>query len=65
MRPLRARSRIASKELAEATRTLGQEVSEVELLHREIELFQVADRAMTRVSVQVDLVTGALRRVNY
>ena len=63
MRPLRARSRIASKELAEATRTLGQEVSEVELLHREIELFQVADRAMTRVSVQVDLVTGALRRV--
>jgi len=63
MRPLRARSRAAARSLADSTRVLGQEVSEVELLHREIELFQVGEGALGRVNEQVDQVVNSLRRV--
>lgn len=63
LRPLRARSRAAAKELAESSRLLGQEVSEVEMLQREIELFQVRDRALDRVNQQVVSVGHSLRRI--
>lgn len=63
LRPLRVRSREAATELADSSRLLGQEVSEVEMLHREIELFQVRDRALDRVNQQITLVGDSLRRI--
>ncbi|WP_157789612.1 ABC transporter ATP-binding protein [Candidatus Microthrix parvicella] len=63
MRPLRARSRAYARELADSTRLLGQEVSEIELLHREIELFQVAERALGRVNLQITSFTDSIRRI--
>lgn len=63
MRPVRAGSRAAARALAGSTRRLGQEVSEVELLHREIELFQVGDGALRRVDTQVQAVVTSLRRL--
>lgn len=63
LRPLRIRSRVAATALAESSRLLGQEVSEVEMLHREIELFQVRDRALDRVNQQIASVGRSLRRI--
>lgn len=63
MRPLRSRSRRASTSLADAVRMLGQEVSEVELLQREIQLFQVGDRALTRISREIHGEIKAIERV--
>lgn len=63
MRPLRGRSRMASEDLADATRALAQEVTEVELLQREIELFQVGEQALGRVDRPVRSVFKSLREV--
>ncbi len=63
MRPLRARSRAAAREFADSTRFLGQEVQELEMLQREIELFQVGDRALGRVDQQIDSGVASLRRI--
>lgn len=65
MRPLRARSHSAARSLADSSRVLGQEVSEVELLQREIELFQVKDQAFSRVSLQIRSVVNSLRRIRF
>lgn len=48
IRPVRARSRAASREYADTTRALGQEATEVEALHREIEVFKVGHAVRRR-----------------
>ena len=62
LRPLRNRSQSAARDLASTSRTLGQEVTEVELLHREIELFHVGRQTQRKVDDQSSAMTEALRR---
>lgn len=49
IRPLRRRSREAARSFADSSRGLATEVTELEALHREIELFRVEDAALERV----------------
>lgn len=53
MQPLRRRSQKAARSFAESARVLGRDVTEIEALNREIELFRVQDKATGRVSDQV------------
>ena len=50
MRPLRARSRTAAGAFSGGARKVGHELSEIESLHREIEVFQVSAPVQRRVS---------------
>lgn len=65
MRPIRLRSQRAAKAFAEGSRVLGRDVSQFEALHREIEVFQVGDKVLDRLSHEV--VDGArrLRRLRF
>ena len=49
LRPLRSRSRAAAGRYERTTRHVGHEVAQVEGLHREIDVFRVADRVQDRL----------------
>jgi ATP-binding cassette subfamily B protein len=59
LRPIRRRSRAASISFTEMQRSLGQEVTQIEALHREIEVFRVSGTVLERASA--DLSEGARR----
>lgn len=65
MRPLRSRSRRASKSFAGLARTISTEVTEVETLHREIELFQVEQPVQTRVDRTIEAGAETFQRLRF
>lgn len=65
IQPLRARSRREARLFAESSRAVGREVTEVETLHREIEIFHVGNRVIDRVGREIQGSAGHLRWVRF
>lgn len=65
IQPLRRRSRTMARAFAKSSRVLGRDVTEVESLQREIELFRVEDAALERVADQAYKGAEELRRVRF
>lgn len=59
MRPLRSRGQAAAKAFTAMNRVVGQGVTEVEGLHREIEVFHIEEPVRARLAAEID--TGAQR----
>lgn len=59
LRPIRSRGRVAANSFTEMQRTLGQEITQIEGLHREIEVFRVGEPVLDAVGA--DLAEGAGR----
>lgn len=65
IRPLRSRSKTSARLFADAARVLGQEATEVEALHREIEVFQVGGTVLARMDEQVQEAARRSATVRY
>lgn len=63
MRPLRRASQSAAKSFSEVARAIGRDVTEIEQLHREIELFQVAEPVLERAQREIDAGAERFRRL--
>lgn len=53
VRPLRARSRASARSFAASALTLGREMTEIEGLHREIEVFRVGPQVLRRANREI------------
>jgi ABC-type multidrug transport system fused ATPase/permease subunit len=65
MRPLRSRSRAASKSFAASAQTISRDVAELESLHREIEVFNVQAQVKDRAGAEIDRSAGTFERVRF
>ncbi len=65
MRPLRKRNKAASANFTEVSRTLGAEATQLELLHREIEVFQIGDKVLENLGVQFRVGSERLERLRF
>lgn len=65
MRPLRRASQASAKAFAEVARTIGRDATEIEQLHREIELFQVAGPVLERAETEIDAGAERFRRLRF
>jgi ABC-type multidrug transport system fused ATPase/permease subunit len=65
MRPLRFRSVAAADEYSSEARTVGHEVTEVESLHREIEVFDVGDEVLDRLGSEIRVSANSFQRLRF
>jgi len=65
MRPLRSRSVAAADEYSSKARTVGHEVTEVESLHREIEVFDVGDEVLDRLGSEIGVSANSFERLRF
>lgn len=65
IRPLRKRARTAAHSYTELSRTVGQETTEIEALHREIEVFRVGTPVLRRMRGVIDSSADRRRAVNF
>lgn len=65
MRPIRQRARSTSKAFTRSARDLSAETTEIESLHREIEVFQVSDAVMGQVGGELRQISGRFARVRF
>ena len=65
MQPLRTRTHTLARSFTESARLLGREVTEVEELQREIELFRVSAQVQERVDRQVADGTARYRQIRF
>lgn len=65
MRPLRRRSVAAADAYSDQARTVGHEVTEVESLHREIEVFDVGDQVLDRLRTQIRTGATSFERLRF
>ena len=65
LRPLRSRSKRAADEFASSSRELSTTLTEVETLHREIEVFHAADRVEEELTEQIDDSSSKYRRIRF
>lgn len=65
LRPLRSRSKRAAKDFADTARELSTEITEVETLHREIEVFNAAGPVGDALGTSVDQSSSRYERVRF
>lgn len=65
IRPLRRRSRASAWSYSESSRTVGQETTEIEALHREIEVFRVASPVLRRIVGRAEHSAEELRGLRF
>lgn len=53
MRPIRNRSKVAARSFSSVSRDLGSQMTQIETLHREIEVFDVDEQILDMASVQL------------
>lgn len=65
VQPLRRRSRMWARSFSESSRTVGHETTEIEALHREIEVFRVGAPVLERIRDQVDRSADQLAKLRF
>jgi ATP-binding cassette, subfamily B, bacterial len=65
MRPLRARSRAAAGSFSDGARRVSHELTEIESLHREIEVFRVRDQVFERATTDTRRGSGRFQRLRF